>query len=59
MVPISRVSPRTLLGVQTVTLHFTVDSEEQRKELFEDEEKSLTYRKAVETEINVRFKFVC
>ncbi|KAJ7192847.1 hypothetical protein GGX14DRAFT_25596 [Mycena pura] len=32
-------------------------AEEQRKEVLEDEEKSLAYRKAVETEINVRFKF--
>ncbi|KAJ6538629.1 cyclohexanone monooxygenase [Mycena vulgaris] len=32
-------------------------SEEQRKEVLEEEEKSLNYRKAVETEINVRFKF--
>ncbi|KAJ6564197.1 hypothetical protein B0H19DRAFT_1219731 [Mycena capillaripes] len=32
-------------------------SEEQRKELLEDEGKSLAYCKAVETEINVRFRF--
>ncbi|KAF7346708.1 FAD/NAD(P)-binding domain-containing protein [Mycena sanguinolenta] len=32
-------------------------SEEQRKEILEDEEKSLIYRKGVETEINVRFRF--
>ncbi|KAJ6503581.1 cyclohexanone monooxygenase [Mycena sanguinolenta] len=32
-------------------------SEELRKEVLEDEEKSLAYRKAVETEINVRFRF--
>jgi hypothetical protein len=59
MVPISSVRPRMLLCAQTLSLRVIVDSEEQRKEILEDEEKSLSYRKAVETEINVRFRFVC